>query len=236
MIPGIDPEGVPRHVAIVMDGNGRWAERQGLPRTAGHAAGEEALYRVVDAAIDLGLPWLTVYGFSTENWSRPEEEVNYLMGLPGEVVARRMAELHERNVRVKVAGRRDGRVPERVLEHIDDAVNRTAANTGLTFCIAFNYGGRAEIVDAVRAIVAKGTSPDEVDEDLLREHLLVPDMPDPDVVVRTSGERRLSNFLLWQSAYAELVFVDTLWPDFGREGLIAAIEEYQARDRRFGGL
>jgi undecaprenyl diphosphate synthase len=232
----MDPERLPRHVAVVMDGNGRWAERQGLPRTMGHAAGEEALYRVVDAAIDLGLPWLTVYGFSTENWSRPEEEVSYLMGLPGEVVAKRMAELHARNVRVKVAGRRDGRVPASVLEHIDEAVGRTASNTGLTFCIAFNYGGRAEIVDAVRAIVAKGVSPEEIDEALLGDHLLVPDMPDPDLVVRTSGERRLSNFLLWQSAYSELVFVDTLWPDFGREGLVAAIEEYQGRDRRFGGL
>jgi len=232
----MDADRLPRHVAVVMDGNGRWAERQGLPRTMGHAAGEEALYRVVDAAIDMGLPWLTVYGFSTENWSRPEEEVSYLMGLPGEVVAKRMAELHQRNVRVKVAGRRDGRVPESVLEHIDEAVNRTAANTGLTFCIAFNYGGRAEIVDAVRALTAKGVSADEIDEAMIAEHLLVPDMPDPDLVVRTSGERRLSNFLLWQSAYSELVFVDTLWPDFGRDGLIAAIEEYQGRERRFGGL
>jgi undecaprenyl diphosphate synthase len=232
----MDLDRLPRHIAVVMDGNGRWAERRGLPRTMGHAAGEEALYRVVDAAIDLGLPWLTVYGFSTENWRRPDEEVSYLMGLPGEVVAKRMKELHERNVRVKVAGQRDGRVPAQVLEHIDEAVNRTAANTGLTFCIAFNYGARAEIVDAVKAIVAKGVDPDDVDEALIAAHLLVPEMPDPDLVVRTSGERRLSNFLLWQSAYSELVFVDTLWPDFGRDELLAAIEEYQTRERRFGGV
>ena len=227
---------LPRHVAIVMDGNGRWAQRQGLHRTAGHAAGEEALYRVVDAAIDLGLGAITVYGFSTENWTRPQEEVNYLMGLPGEVVAKRMAELHRRNVRVVVAGRRDSRVPDAVLEHIDEAVARTAANTGLTFCIAFNYGGRAEITDAVRAIVAKGLSPEEIDEDTISAHLYVPELPDPDLVIRTSGEIRWSNFLLWQAAYSEFVFVDTLWPDFGREHLVAALDEYARRERRFGGI
>ncbi len=226
----------PGHVAIVMDGNGRWAERQGLHRTAGHAAGEEALYRVVDAAIELGLEALTVYGFSTENWTRPEEEVAYLMELPGEVVAKRMAELHRRNVRVVVAGRRDSRVPDAVLDHIDTAVARTAANTGLRFCIAFNYGGRAEITDAVRAILAKGLSPEEVDEDTIGAHLYVPEMADPDLVIRTSGEVRWSNFLLWQAAYAELVFVDTLWPDFGREHLVAALDEYGRRERRFGGV
>ncbi len=227
---------LPRHVAIVMDGNGRWAERQGLHRTAGHAAGEEALYRVVDAAIGIGLGAITVYGFSTENWTRPEEEVAYLMGLPGEVVAKRMAELHRRNVRVVVAGRRDSRVPDSVLDHIDEAVARTAANTGLTFCIAFNYGGRAEITDAVRAILAKGLSPEEVDETTISAHLYVPDLPDPDLVIRTSGEVRWSNFLLWQAAYAEFVFVDTLWPDFGREHLVSALDEYARRERRFGGI
>ena len=234
--PAPPASAMPRHVAIVMDGNGRWAERQGLHRTAGHAAGEEALYRVVDAAIELGLEAITVYGFSTENWTRPQEEVNYLMGLPGEVVAKRMAELHRRNVRVVVAGRRDSRVPESVLDHIDKAVARTAANTGLTFCIAFNYGGRAEITDAVRAILAKGLSPEEVDEDAISAHLYVPELPDPDLVIRTSGEVRWSNFLLWQAAYAELVFVETLWPDFGREHLAAALDESARRERRFGGV
>ncbi len=235
-MPADPPAALPRHVAIVMDGNGRWALRQGLHRTLGHAAGEEALYRVVDAAIDLGLEALTVYGFSTENWARPEEEVAYLMGLPGEVVAKRMAELHRRNVRVVVAGRRDGRVPASVLGHIDEAVARTATNTGLTFCIAFNYGGRAEIVDAVRAVLAKGLSPEEVDEDTISDHLYFPELPDPDLVIRTSGEVRWSNFLLWQAAYAELVFVDTLWPDFGRAHLVAALDEYARRERRFGGV
>ncbi len=234
-MPADPPAAVPRHVAIVMDGNGRWAQRQGLHRTVGHAAGEEALYRVVDSAILLGIEALTVYGFSTENWTRPEEEVAYLMGLPGEVVAKRMAELHRRNVRVVVAGRRDSRVPESVLDHIDSAVARTASNTGLTFCIAFNYGGRAEIADAVRAILAKGLSPDEVDEDTIAAHLYVPELPDPDLIIRTSGEVRWSNFLLWQAAYAELVFTPTLWPDFDEQCLADAIAEFAARQRRFGG-
>ncbi len=227
---------LPRHVAIVMDGNGRWAERQGLHRTAGHAKGEESLYRAVDTAIDIGLEWITAYGFSTENWNRPEAEVSYLMGLPGEVVAKRMDELHRRNVRVHVAGRRDGRVPERVLAHIDDAVARTATNTGCNFCIAFNYGGRAEIVDAVRTLVANGLTADEIDEAAIASALYVPEMPDPDLVIRTSGEVRLSNFLLWEAAYSEFVFVETLWPDFDRDHLLAAIGEYQHRVRRFGGL
>jgi undecaprenyl diphosphate synthase len=229
-------EPLPRHIAVVMDGNGRWAERQGLPRTAGHAAGEEALYRTVDACIELGIGWLTVYGFSTENWRRPEEEVSYLMGLPGEVVQRRMKELHERNVRVVIAGRRDGRVPAEVLKHIDGAIEKTAGNTGLTFCVAFNYGGRAEVVDAARRLIASGADPEKVDEAAFAAQLYLPDMPDPDLVIRTSGEQRLSNFLLWQAAYSEWVFVDTLWPDFGREHLMAAIASFQMRERRFGGL
>jgi undecaprenyl diphosphate synthase len=219
-----------------MDGNGRWAERQGLHRTAGHAAGEEALYRLVDAAIDLGIEVVTVYGFSTENWARPEEEVTYLMGLPGQVIERRMAELHQRGVRVVVAGRRDGRVPERVLEAIDKAVARTAGNAGLTFCIAFNYGGRAELTDAVRAIVAKGYAPEEIDDETIAAHLYVPGLPDVDLVIRTSGEHRTSNFLPWQAAYAEWVFSDVLWPDFGREHLRAALDAFARRQRRYGGL
>ena len=235
-IPGIDPSRVPNHVACVMDGNGRWAERRGLKRTEGHAAGEDALFDTVDGAIDLGLGWFTVYAFSTENWRRPADEVRYLMGFNEKILLGHRDELNERNVRIRVLGRRDWRVPKRLVKLMDETVAMTARNTGMTFSIAFNYGGRAEIVDAVRRIMAAGTKPDKVTEKMIARHLYDPDMPEPDLVVRTSGEYRISNFLLWELAYSELVFTDVLWPDFRRENLFDAIREYQARERRYGGL
>jgi undecaprenyl diphosphate synthase len=219
-----------------MDGNGRWATSRGLKRTEGHAAGEEALFDTVEGALDLGLRWLTVYAFSTENWRRPAEEVRFLMGFNERLLLSRRDELHENDVRVRFIGRRDWRVPKRVMRHIEDTEAMTAHNRGLTLSFAFNYGGRAEIVDAVRALVADGASPDDITEKAIASHLYFPDMPDPDLVVRTSGEYRISNFLLWELAYSELVFTDVLWPDFRREHLADAIREYQQRDRRFGGV
>ncbi len=235
-IDGIDPRGIPRHVACVMDGNGRWAARRGLPRTDGHAAGEEALLDTVEGALDLGISWLTVYAFSTENWRRPADEVRYLMNFNESLLTRRRDELHERGVRMCFLGRRDWRVPERVLARMDESIALTAANTVMTLNIAFNYGGRSEIVDAVKAIVASGVPAERVDERMIRRHLYAPDMPDPDLMVRTSGEHRISNYLLWELAYSELVFTDVLWPDFRREHLFDAVREYQRRERRFGGV
>ncbi len=230
----LDPSRMPAHVACIMDGNGRWANERGLKRTAGHEQGEQALFDTVDAARELGIGWFTVYAFSTENWKRPPEEVRFLVNYSRVILDRRRQELHDRNIRIRVIGRRNWRVPRSVLKRIELAEELTRHNTGLTFTVAFNYGGRAEIVDAVRAIVAEGTAPAKIDERTIARHLYDPDMPDPDLLIRTSGEERISNFLLWQIAYSELVFSDTLWPDFGREPLIAAIAEYQGRDRRFG--
>jgi undecaprenyl diphosphate synthase len=235
-LDGIDPKGIPAHVGVVMDGNGRWAQKRGLRRTEGHAAGEEALFDTVEGALDLGLKWLTVYAFSTENWKRPPDEVRYLMGFNESILTRRRDELHERGVRIRFAGRRDWRVPKRLLRRMDEAIEQTKKNRTMTLTIAFNYGGRAEIVDAVKALVAEGIKPDKVDEKAIRRHLYDPEMPDPDLMVRTSGEFRISNFLLWELAYSELVFTDVLWPDFRREDLFEAVREFQRRDRRFGGL
>ncbi len=233
-LDGVDPNRVPVHVACVMDGNGRWAQKRGLPRTAGHAAGEEALLDTVEGALDLGLSWLTVYAFSTENWKRPADEVRYLLGFNETILTRRRDELHERGVRIRFAGRRDWRVPKRLMRRMDEALSLTADNRTMTLTIAFNYGGRAEIVDAVRALVVAGTPPERIDEPAIRRHLYDPEMPDPDLVVRTSGEYRISNFLLWELAYSELVFTEVLWPDFRREHLFEAVREFQRRDRRFG--
>lgn len=232
----LDPHRIPRHVAAVMDGNGRWAQQRGLRRTEGHAAGEDALFDTVDGAIDVGIGWFTVYAFSTENWRRPADEVRYLMGFNKGILERHAEDLHRRNVRIRFAGRRDWRVPKGVLRRMDWADELTAANTGMTLTIAFNYGGRAEIVDAVRMLVAEGIPAAKVDEKAIRRHLYHPDMPDPDLMIRTSGEFRISNFLLWELAYSEIVFTEVLWPDFRREHLFEAIREYQARERRFGGV
>jgi undecaprenyl diphosphate synthase len=235
-VPGIDPARIPNHVAAVMDGNGRWAQRRGLKRTDGHAAGEEALMDAVEGALDLGVRWLTVYAFSTENWRRPTDEVRFLMGFNESLLVRRRDELNDKGVRIQFIGRRDWRVPKRLLRRIDESAELTAENRTLTLTIAFNYGGKAEIVDAVRRLVEEGVPAAKIDEKAIAKRLYDPSMPDPDVVVRTSGEYRLSNFLLWEAAYSELVFTDVLWPDFRREHLFEAVREYQARDRRFGGL
>jgi len=224
------------HIAAVMDGNGRWAQRRGLKRTDGHAAGEEALMDAVDGALDLGTKWLTVYAFSTENWRRPVDEVRYLMGFNESLLMRRRDELNDKGVRIRFIGRRDWRVPKRLIKRIDESVELTKRNRTLTLTIAFNYGGKAELVDAVRQIVAEGIPADKIDEKTITRRLYASDMPDPELLVRTSGEYRLSNFLMWEAAYSELVFTDVLWPDFRREHLFDAVREYQARDRRFGGL
>ena len=234
--PGIDPKRVPVHIGCVMDGNGRWASRRGLPRTDGHAAGETALFDAVEGALQLGVEWFTVYAFSTENWRRPVDEVRFLMHFNESLLLRRRDELNGMGVRIRFIGRRNWRVPRRLLKQIDDAERLTHANRRMTLTFAFNYGGRAEIVDAVQRIIRDGVSPDKVDDKLISRYLYAPDMPDPDVMVRTSGEYRTSNFLLWELAYSELVFVDALWPDFRREHLFEAVRTFQNRDRRFGGI
>jgi undecaprenyl diphosphate synthase len=233
---GIDLDRVPAHVACVMDGNGRWATSRGLKRTEGHAAGEAALFDTVEGALDLGIRWLTVYAFSTENWRRPAEEVRYLMGFNERLLLERRDELDAKGVRVRFIGRKGWRVPKRVQRHIDDTMAMTARNRGMTLTFAFNYGGRAEIVDAVQALVREGTPAEKLTEKAIRSRLYAPDMPDPDLVVRTSGEFRVSNFLLWEIAYSELIFTDVLWPDFRRGDLFEAIREFQRRERRFGGV
>ena len=235
-LSALDPGRIPTHVAIVMDGNGRWAQRRGLPRTDGHAAGEEALLDTVWGALDAGVRYLTVYAFSTENWKRPVDEVRFLMGFNERLLMTRRDELHAKGVKVQFLGRRDWRVPKRVLKRITETEALTKDNTTMTLSMAFNYGGRAELVDAVKEIVRSGVKPDKIDERLIRRHLYDPSMPDPELMVRTSGEHRISNFLLWEIAYSELVFTDVLWPDFRRSDLYAAIDEFQQRERRFGGL
>jgi undecaprenyl diphosphate synthase len=234
--PDIDPKRIPRHVACVMDGNGRWAQQRGLKRTEGHAAGEDALFDTVEGALELGLDHFSVYAFSTENWKRPTDEVRYLMGFNEGILIRHTDELDEKGVRIRFLGRRDWRVPRRILRRIDEATEQTKRNRTMTFNVCFNYGGRAEIVDAVKALVAEGVDPSKVDEKAIRRHLYAPDLPDPDLVVRTSGEYRISNFLLWELAYSELYFTDVLWPDFRRQHLFDAVREYQARERRYGGV
>ena len=228
-----------QHVAIIMDGNGRWARQRGLPRTFGHREGVEAVRRTVRASIELGIPYLTIYSFSSENWSRPRDEIDYLMGLMKRFIRRDLAELHEANVRIRVIGEQD-RVDPELLALIDEATELTRNNTRLTLVIAFNYGGRNEIVRAAGRLasqVAAGLlDPAEIDAGEFDRALDTGGVPDPDLLIRTSGEMRLSNFLLWQSAYAEFVFLDTYWPDFGQEHLEAAIAEYLGRERRYGGL
>ncbi|HEX2738351.1 MAG TPA: polyprenyl diphosphate synthase [Acidimicrobiia bacterium] len=223
-----------------MDGNGRWAQRRGLKRTDGHAAGEEALFDTVNGGLDVGLDWLTVYAFSTENWRRPLDEVRFLMNFNESLLLRRRDELNDLGVRVRFIGRRTGRVPGRLRRQIADAEALTRANRTMTLTFAFNYGGRAELVDAMRAIATevaeRKLKPDKVDERAIARHLYAPDMPDPDLLIRTSGEYRISNYLLWESAYSEFVFTDVLWPDFRREHLFDAIREYQRRERRFGAV
>jgi len=235
--PDLPVEAVPTHVAVVMDGNGRWARARGLPRTAGHEAGESPLFDVVEGAIEVGVRHLSAYAFSTENWKRSPEEVRFLMGFNRDVIRRRRDEMHELGVRVRWSGSRP-RLWRSVIRELETAEELTAGNDVLTLTMCVNYGGRAEIVDAVRLLaddVAAGrVKPDRVDERLLTRYLDEPDLPDVDLFWRTSGEQRLSNFLLWQSAYAELVFTDVAWPDIDRRHLWAAVEEYARRSRRYG--
>jgi len=219
-----------------MDGNGRWAQARGLERTEGHAAGEEALFDAIEGAQAIGVKWLTVFAFSTENWKRPPEEVKFLMNFNESLLERRSHELNDMGIRIRFAGRRNWRVPKRVLRRMDEAVELTKNNKEMTLTIAFNYGGRAEIIDAVKQMLEDGVAIDRITERKLERYLYEPTMPDVDLLIRTSGEHRLSNFLLWQMAYSELLFTDTLWPDFRRKDLYEAVLEYQARDRRFGGL
>jgi len=238
--PSAEPESLPpRHVAIIMDGNGRWAAERGLPRTWGHRQGVEAVRRTVRAARERGIAYLTIYSFSSENWSRPAAEVDDLMGLMRRFIKSDLAELHQSNVRILVIGARD-RVDPELLALIDEARDLTSQNTGLTLVIAFNYGSRAEIAKAAQRVaeaVARGDmTPDEITPERLAGALDTAGIPDPDLLIRTSGEMRLSNFLLWQTAYTEFVFMDAYWPEFGYELLDEAIKTYRARARRFGGL
>lgn len=229
---------IPQHVAIVMDGNGRWAQQRGLPRTAGHEAGEAALLDVVHGALELGIPWLSAYAFSTENWKRSPEEVRFLMGFNRDVIRRRRDELHALGVRVRWVGR-ERRLWRSVVSELDEAAELTKRNTALTLTMCVNYGGRAELADAMAAIAAdvrEGVlDPERIDERTIGRYLYDPQMPDVDLFVRSSGEQRTSNFLPWQSAYAEMVFLDTLWPDFDRRQLWEAVRIFNQRDRRFGG-
>jgi undecaprenyl diphosphate synthase len=235
--PALPKEQIPRHVAIVMDGNGRWAKARGLPRTAGHAAGETALFDVVEGAIELGIDAVTAYAFSTENWSRSPDEVRFLMGFNRDVLRRRRDQMNELGVRVRWAGRRP-RLWRSVIKELEIGEEMTKHNTVMTLTMAVNYGGRAELADAAAALArdakAGRVDPDRVTERTLARYLDEPDLPDVDLFWRTSGEQRISNFLLWQSAYAELVFSDIPWPDVDRTHLWAAVEEYARRTRRYG--
>ncbi len=227
----------PRHVAIIMDGNGRWAKARGLPRTAGHKRGAEAVRRTVEAAREMGIDYLTLYAFSSENWKRPAGEVTDLMGLLRLYLRNEIANLNKNGVRLKVIGER-GRLGRDIVALIDHAEGKTAGNTELTLTLALSYGGRHEIIEAARSLardVAAGRMPAEaIDDDAFSQRLYTAGMPDPDLLIRTSGEKRISNFLLWQSAYAELVFLDVLWPDFGRDQLERAVQDFHSRERRFG--
>jgi len=239
MLEGIDKERLPKHIAIIMDGNGRWAKKRGLPRVMGHKAGMDAIKKTVRACSDLGVKILTIYAFSTENWKRPQDEVGYLMNLLVEYMRKEINELNSNNVKVKILGEIDI-LPEQTKNEIIEAVRLTESNQGLQFNIALNYGGRSEIVNACRKLIEAVSSgkldESEVDEDLFSSYLYTGSDADPDFIIRTSGEKRLSNFLLWQGAYSEFVFVDKFWPDFDEKVLYGAILEYQSRDRRFGAL
>jgi undecaprenyl diphosphate synthase len=237
-IKGIKASGkCPVHVAIIMDGNGRWASRRGLPRTEGHSAGVKAVRQVVEIASEIGVKYLTLYTFSVENWKRPKEEVASLMELLSRTTLKELDDLIQNNVRLIVTGRID-ELPLGRREVLKSAIRKTSNNTGLTLNLALNYGGRTEIVDAVRAIardVQKGNiSADKIDDSLFSNYLYTAELPDPDLLIRTSGERRLSNFLIWQTSYTEMYITDTLWPDFGKAEFAAAIRDYIKRDRRFG--
>lgn len=229
----------PRHIGVIMDGNGRWAAARGFPRVEGHRRGVEALRRTIRIAADYGVEFLTIYAFSSENWRRPMQEVNYLMGLLRRFIRHDVAELHASGVRVRVIGSREN-VPTDILALIDEAETLTKDNVRMTLAVAFNYGGRQEIADAARRLaelaLAGKIDPAEIDAEALARQLYAPDIPDPDLIIRTSGEQRLSNFLMWQAAYAEFVFLSEHWPDFDRASFDAALAQYAARERRFGAV
>ncbi|MCE1253116.1 MAG: isoprenyl transferase [Anaerolineae bacterium] len=224
---------IPCHVAVIMDGNGRWAKARGLPRIAGHRAGTENLRRVITACVEFGIKYLTIYAFSTENWGRPQEEVSGLMNIIEEVIERELSELHKQGVRLLHLGHLDGLSPN-LREKVIKAVALTKNNDRLVLSIAFNYGGRDEIACAIRRMIDEGIKAEDVNETLISKYMFTDGVPDPDLIIRTSGEMRTSNFLIWQAAYSEWYTPQTLWPDFGREELYKAIEEYGKRDRRFG--
>jgi len=235
----VDRDRIPTHIGLILDGNGRWANQRGLPRTAGHLAGEEALFDTVEGALEIGIKWVTAYTFSTENWARSEEEVEFLMWFNEDLLSRRRDELHAQGVRMLFAGDMDDpRIPDRNREHMIEAEELTGDNDDLHLVFAFNYGSRREIVEAARRVSARVVLGElqvaDIDEEVLASELYVPDMPDVDLIIRSSGEHRLSNFMLWQAAYAEFYFPGILWPDFDRHGLVDAVIDYQARDRRFG--
>ncbi|WP_369275831.1 polyprenyl diphosphate synthase [Streptomyces sp. R11] len=228
-------DSLPQHIALIMDGNGRWAQRRGLARIDGHSAGEEAIVAAVMAAHESGVPWLSLYAFSTENWRRPQPEVDFLMTFNQRVIRNNARAWHDLGIRIRYLGKADPRIPDFVHEDIAFVEDLTRENTGMTLTMAFDHGGRRDLVRATRMLVERGVPAEEVTEDVLGAHMQYPDLPDIDLLVRTSGEHRLSNFMLWQAAYAELVFLDVLWPDFRAEHLQFAVDLYHRRQRRFGG-
>lgn len=235
----LDKTKLPKHIAIIMDGNGRWASEHSMPRLYGHQKGRDALKRVIEVALEVGIPYLTVWAFSTENWRRPQDEVMGLMNLLRHTLQKNLAELHQQNIRLKVIGLRD-RIPKDLQDLIDHAISLTAQNTALTLSVAFNYGGRADLTQAVQALAAKvqagKMTPQEITEELISQHTLTHDLPDPDLIIRTGCVQRLSNFMMWQASYSELVFCNVNWPAFSKKDFMDAIEEYQKCDRKFGNI
>ena len=232
-IADIPADRIPRHIAIIMDGNGRWAKRRGMPRLVGHRAGTENLRAIIKACVEFGIKYLTIYAFSTENWGRPQDEVKGLQKLFHEAFTNEFLEMHKQGVRIIHLGQREG-IPQDLLTEIDEAVERSKNNDRLVLSVALNYGSRNEIMHAIRRMIAEGVKPEDVTEQSISDYLFTAGTPDPDLVIRTSGEQRLSNFLLYQTAYSEWEFPETLWPDFGRDQLLEAIRVYAQRDRRFG--
>jgi undecaprenyl diphosphate synthase len=237
LLKQIDPDRLPKHIAVIMDGNGRWAKRRRLPRIAGHRAGIRAVRQAVEASARIGVPYLTLYAFSVENWKRPHTEVKLLMGLLRQYLKKELGELNRQNIRLEVIGRIN-ELPQPVVDDLNHTLDETRNNTGMRLVLALNYGARAELVDAVQELLekAKQNGDIKVDEAMLSDHLYTRGFPDPDLLIRTSGELRLSNFLLWQVAYAELWVTETLWPDFTQKDLFQAIIDFQKRERRYGGL
>ncbi len=239
LLRDIDADRLPQHIAIIMDGNGRWAQRRHLPRIAGHRAGVQSARTAIETCARLGIPALTLYAFSMENWRRPKAEIDFLMRLLREYLRRELPTLHQNNIRMLIIGRHD-QLPQEVRADVERAMEQTAGNTGMTLAVALNYGGRAELVDAFNRILdrvrSNGLANARVDEEMISQHLYTAGLPDPDLLIRTSGEMRVSNFLLWQIAYAEIYVTETLWPDFSRAQLYEALLDFQKRERRYGGL